>query len=164
MTSAEVPYQTHGPNGLDQVLKPTIPSLDLVPDLSEDDLLALTRKIRLRQLAVDLNANEGQLSDDMEVRKVQLALLKDLDSQATKIKLIGAKERASAADREAAIAVQRMLQIMGQHGSVPADPNREAPSITDATELPALELVPEETRVGLVEVTYEELMAKVDNT
>ncbi len=163
MTNELAPYQTHGPNGLDQVLDPTIPSLDLVPDLSEDDLLALTRKIRLRQIALDLNANQGQLSADMEERKVQLALLKDLDSQATKIKLIGAKERASAADREAAIAVQRMLQIMGQQGSGPVDPNREAPSITDAGELPELELVPEETRVGLVEITYDELMSRVDD-
>src|SRR5690606_33324864 len=99
-------------------LDPGTPSLGQVPDLNEDDVLALTRRVRLRQLAIDLNANNGQLSTDLEERKAQLALMKDLDSQATKIKLIGAKERIGAADREAAIAVARMLQMM------PDDPLR----------------------------------------
>ena len=145
-----------------------VPALSAIPEYDEDEVMALTRKVRLRQLALDLNANDGQLSHDPEARKIQLALMKDLDSQAAKIKMIGAKEKASEADREASLAVQRMLQILGDR-PYRRDPGvdghvlRERPSIADATHLKPLELKPDETQVGIDNTTYEELMERTGN-
>lgn len=155
-----------GPNALDAVLTPDVPTLDEVPDLNEDEILALTRKLRVRQIAIDLNNNNGQMPADPEERKIFLAQLKDLDSQATKIKLIGAKEKASAVDREAAMAVHRMLDMMGDkpmrrepvEGEV-----RTRPSIRDAQNLKPLELAPDETQVGVDSTTYDELMERTGN-
>jgi hypothetical protein len=153
----------------DGKLGANVPALTVIPNYSEDDVLELTRKIRIRQLALDLDANEGQLSADPEERKIQLAMLKDLDSQATKIKMIGAKEKASEADREASLAVQRMLQLVGERPyrrdptAADGEPLRDRPSIADATHLPPLELKPDEAQVGLDTTTYEELMERTGN-
>lgn len=156
--------KTGGPNGFDQELLPEVPGLDLVPDLNEDDVLSLTRRIRVRQLAIDLNKNGGRLSDDPEERKIQLSLMKDLDSQATKVKMIGAKERIGAADREAALAVAKMLKLVGENpmrrDPIEGEVTRPRPSIKDAGELSPLKLVPDETQVGLDHTTYEELMER----
>jgi hypothetical protein len=156
-----------GPNALDTVRQPTVPSLDQIPDYSEDDVLALTRKIRIRQLAIDLNNNGGELSADPEERKIQLALLKDLDGQAVKIKMIGAKEKASAVDREAAMAVHRMLDMMGdkpmRREPIDGESSRSRPSIRDAQNLKPLELAPDETQVGVDSTTYDELMERTGN-
>lgn len=151
----------------DGSLSEDVRTLDSIPDLSDADVLSVTRKIRLRQLALDLDKNGGELSDDPEIRKVQLALLKDLDNQATKIMAIGAKEKASAADLEASLAVQRMLQLMGDRPMrrEPGDSNdsnpRIRPSIADAAGLTPLVIKPDETQVGIDSTTYEELMERV---
>jgi len=167
MSDENLPVAGKGPNALDQILEPTVPSLDQVPDLNEDELLALTRKIRVRQLAIDLNNNGGKLSDDPEERKIQQALLKDLDSQATKIKLIGAKERIGAADREAALAVAKMLQMVGDNpmrrAPVEGEVVRTRPNIRDAGDLEPLKLAPDETQVGIDNTTYDELMERTGN-
>ncbi len=146
---------------LDDDIKP----LAEIPEFSEDDVLNLTRRIRMRQIAIDLNKNGGEMPTDPEERKIFLAQLKDLDGQATKIKMIGAKEKASAADREAALAAQSLIRMLGDNalrkGSITSD--RAIPTIDDAGTLPALELVPDETQVGLDTTTYEELMERTGN-
>jgi hypothetical protein len=152
----------------DGSLAPDVPALSTIPEFNEDEVLALTRKVRIRQLALDLDKNGGELSNDPEERKIQLALMKDLDSQATKIKMIGAKEKASEADREASLAVQRMLQLVGDRPyrrdpAVDGHVVRERPSIADATNLKPLELKPDETQVGMDTTTYEELMERTGN-
>ena len=153
----------------DGILEEHVPALSTLPDFNEDEVLALTRKIRIRQLAIDLDKNRGELSLDPDERKVQLTLLKDLDSQATKIKMIGAKEKASEADREASLAVQRMLNMLGEK-PYRRDPTvegiavRERPSIADAPHLKALELKPDETQIGIDTTTFDELMQRTENT
>lgn len=152
----------------DKDLDEKVPALVTMHDYSEDDVLGLTRKIRLRQLALDLNENQGKLSDDPEERKVQLAMMKDLDNQVLKIKTIGAKEKIAQADYEAAEATQRFLKMMGDD-LMRRDPNpaagesRAAPSIADATGLPPLVIRPDETQVGLDTTTFEELMERTGN-
>jgi D-ribose pyranose/furanose isomerase RbsD len=169
MNDESLPVVPKGPNALDAVLDPTVPSLNQVPDLSEDEVLLLTRKIRLRQLQIDLNSNEGQLSDDPEVRKVQLAMLKDLDSQAAKIKMIGAKEKATAVHKEAVQAVGEMMRMMGDdplRRKTPLDgeSRRVRPSIKDLPHLKPLEIVPDETQVGVDHTTYEELLERTGHS
>ncbi len=138
-----------------------------VPEFSERDVMELTRKIRFRQIALDLNNNGGEMPKDPEERKIFLAQLKDLDNQAAKILLIGAKEKASAADREAAIAAQRVLRMLGDNvmrrEPAAGQEERPVPSIADAAGLQPLELVPDETQVGVDNTTYEELMERTGN-
>lgn len=165
MSDENLPVTPKGPNGLDQTLQPTTPRLDQVPDMSEDEVLALTRKLRIRQLAIELNNNGGEFSTDPEEKKIQLAMLKDLDNQATKIKMIGAKEKATAADREASLAVHRMLQMLGDNpmrrqAPIEGEVSRPRPSIKDAENLKPLQLVPDETQIGLDTTSYEELMER----
>lgn len=149
----------------DGVLDDDIKPLNEIPEFSESDVLKLTRSIRMRQIAIDLNKNRGEMPQDPDERKVFLAQLKDLDSQATKILMIGAKEKASAADREAALATQSMLRMLGDNAMRRGDINsdRPIPSIDDAGGLPPLSLVPDEVQVGLDGTTYEELMERTGN-
>lgn len=168
MSDENLPVVDKGPNALDSVREPSVPSLDQIPEYNEDEILALTRKLRVRQLAIELNNNGGMLAQDPEERKIQLTIMKDLDSQAAKIKMIGAKEKASAVDREAALAVHRMLEMMGDRpmrrdaieGEVVS---RQRPSIRDAQQLSPVTLAPDETQVGIDTTTYEELMTRTGN-
>lgn len=149
----------------DAVLEGGTPTLQETPDLSEDEIFSLTRKIRIRQIAADLNEHKGQMPSDPEERKIFLSQLKDLDNQAAKIKMIGVKEKTNAADALAADAVQRMLKLMGDNPMrrTPVAASTARPSIDDAVELAPLELVPDETYVGLDGTTYDELMERTGN-
>lgn len=167
MSDDTLPVVSKGPNAFDAVLDPIVPSLEQVGNLSEDELFELTRRIRLRQLAIDLNNNGGQLSDDPKVRKVQLDMMKDLDSQAAKIKLIGAKEKANAGQKEAVLAVTAMMRMLGDDPmrqvaapAVDSELARRRPSIDSLEHLKPLEAVPDETQVGVDGTTFEDFLER----
>ena len=140
-----------------------VPDLDQVPEMDEDAVLRLTRRMRLRQVRLDLEKNGGEMPVDPEERKIFMQNLKDLEGTAVKIKMVGAKEKSNATER---MAVEAVLRIMQQTGG--QDPyrqpvlegqvvNRQAPSIEDASGLPPLDLVPDETSVGVADITYEQV-------
>lgn len=162
MSEDKLPLATSGPNGFDQILQPTVPNLDQVPNLGDDDVLQLTRKLRLRQVAIDLNNNGGEMPVDPEERKVFLANVKALEDAAAKNKLTGVKEKVNAADKLAAEAVQMMLRRMGDNPMrrepIAGEAVRVVPSIDDATDLEPLTVVPDETQVGIDTTTYEDVM------
>lgn len=163
------------PQGADEVpelefFDPTrqehVPELNIVPELDEDAVLRLTRRMRLRQVRLDLEKNGGEMPVDPEERKIFMQNLKDLEGTAVKIKMVGAKEKSNATER---MAVEAVLRIMQQTGG--QDPyrqatlqgevvGREAPSITQATGLPPLDLVPDETAVGVADLTYEQVFGE----
>lgn len=165
MTRAPVDEPIAAQDFFDAVLEGGTPSLQETPDLTEDDIFTLTRKIRIRQIAADLNAGGGQMPSDPEERKIFLSQLKDLDNQAAKIKLIGVKEKTNASDAVAAAAVQRMLQMLGDNPMrrAPGAASGPRPSIDDAPVLEPLVLAPDETYVGLDGTTYDELMERTGN-
>lgn len=167
MSNDNLPVAGQAANFFDRALVAEVPGLDQVPDMSEDEVLQLTRKLRIRQVAMDLDKNGGQMPSDPEERKIFLAQLKDLDSQVIKVKSIGAKEKASAADREASLAVQHMLRLLGDNPmrreAIGGTSQREVPSIKDAVHLPPITLVPDEIQVGLDTTTYDELMERNGN-
>ena len=164
MSDDKLPLATNGPNGFDQILQPTSPRLDQVPLLTDDQTLDLARRIRLRQIAIDLNNNGGEMPVDPEDRKVFQANLKDLEAAAAKNKLTGVKEKISAVDKLAAETVQRVLQQLGT-GAMRVEPiqgqaTRERPSIAQAEDLPPVDTVPDEMQVGVDSTTYDELMER----
>lgn len=167
MSDEKLPLATSGPNGFDQILQPTTPTLDQVPGLGDDQVLDLVRRVRLRQVAIDLNNNGGEMPVDPEERKVFLANIKALEDAAAKNKLTGVKEKISGADRLAAEAVQMMLRKMGDN-PMRREPiqgeARHVPSIDDATDLAPLATVPDEMQVGIDSTTYEDVMARNNMT
>lgn len=149
----------------DEIRQDHVAPLDQVPELDEDAIMRLTRRIRLRQIRVDLEKNGGEMPVDPEEKKIFLAQLKDLDSQAAKIKMIGAKEKSNATERLAVEAVLRMAQQFdGQNpyrkDPIPGTATRVRPSITDASNLEPLTLVPDELAVGVADVTYDSLFGE----
>ncbi|WJJ55164.1 hypothetical protein [Xanthomonas phage RTH11] len=164
MSDEKLPLATDGPNGFDQILQPTSPRLDQVPLLTDDQTLDLARRIRLRQIAIDLNNNGGEMPVDPEDRKVFQSNLKELEAAAAKNKLTGVKEKISAVDKLAAETVQRVIQQLGT-SAMRVDPiagqaTRERPSISDAADLPPVDTVPDEMQVGVDSTTFDELMER----
>ncbi|QVD49400.1 hypothetical protein LUCX_330 [Xanthomonas phage vB_XciM_LucasX] len=145
-------------NGLAPIKR--VPDIDQIADMNEDELLAYTRKIRLRQIAYKLEANGGVLPDDLDEQKLVHVMLKDLDSQAIKQKQIGARAQESAADREAVAAVARALERLGDRpmqAPIEGTVRREAPRISDASNLQPLELKPGEASVQIEEIPFDSL-------
>ncbi len=142
-----------------------VPSLDAVPELDEDTVLRLTRRVRLRQMRLDLETHGGEMPKDPEERKIFMQNLKELEGSAAKIKMIGAKEKSNATERLAVEAVLRIASQMGTQNPyakpvVEGSATRIAPTIEDAQDLPALQLVPDETTVGVADTTYEQLFGE----
>lgn len=167
MSDENLPLASSGPNGFDQILQPTTPKIEQVPDLGDDQVLKLARKLRLRQVAIDLNNNGGEMPLDPEERKVFLANLKALEDAAAKNKLTGVKEKISGADRLAAEAVQNMLRLVGENPMrrpVIEGQARAIPSIDDAEGLEPLKTVPDETQVGIDGTTYDDVMSRNNMT
>ncbi len=168
MSDEQLPLASSGPNGFDQILQPTTPRIEDVPDLGDDQILKLTRKLRLRQVAIDLNNNGGEMPVDPEERKVFLSNVKALEDAAAKNKLTQVKEKISGADRLAAEAVQLMLRQVGDNpmrrDPIPGEATRVIPSIDDAQGLEPLALAPDETQVGLDTTTYDDVMNRTGMT
>lgn len=145
-----------------EVRQEHVPSLDAVPELDEDTVLRLTRRVRLRQMRLDLEAHGGEMPKDPEERKIFMQNLKELEGSAAKIKMIGAKEKSNATERLAVEAVLRIATQMGTQNPYAQTVSeggvtRAPPSIEDAKDLPVLELVPDETSVGVADMTYEQV-------
>lgn len=142
-----------------------VPNLDDVPEMDEDSVLRLTRRMRLRQVRLDLEKNGGEMPVDPEERKIFMQNLKDLEGTAVKIKMVGAKEKSNATERMAVEAVLRIMQQTGgqdpyRQAVIEGQATRQAPSITDAAGLPPLDLVPDETAVGVADITYEQVFGE----
>lgn len=149
----------------DEIRQDHVTPLNLVPELDDDAVLRLTRRIRLRQVRVELEKNGGEMPVDPEEKKIFLANLKDLEGSAAKNKMIGAKEKSNATERLAVEAVLRMAQQMGganpyRKDAIEGTSTRVAPSISDAKGLAPLTLVPDETAVGVADVTYDQLFGE----
>lgn len=154
---------------------PSLPSQPAVkPDLEkliaavtardEDQVFDYTRRIRLKEVQRIMEDNNGNLPADPKEAKIVMELLKDLDSQAAKIKTVGAKEKSTAVDREANQIAKVLLDKLGTNmfrvdeSSTQAS-HREIPSIDNA-DLPPLELVPDETKVGVSTETYQSVFGE----
>lgn len=125
----------------------------------EDQVFDYTRRIRMKEVQRIMEDNGGNLPADPKEAKVVLDMLKDLDSQAAKIKAVGAKEKSTAVDREANLIAKKLLDQLGTNMFRVDDPasqaaRRDIPSIDNA-DLPPLELVPDETKVGVSTETYQ---------
>lgn len=132
---------------------------------TEDQHLEFTQLIRHR-LIRNLTGNGQNMPNDPKDQIILLSTLDGLDRQAVNIKKIGAKERAGAADREAA---RIIALINAQHGNtdpfarqpLEGESQRILPAPTlDETGLPPLELVEGETAVGLATETFESFKQK----
>jgi hypothetical protein len=132
---------------------------------SDDDRMAFTQGIR-KKLINEMTAHGTQIPADKGEKMVLLAALGDMDKTALANKKIGSQERMGAADRQAALLIQR-LSTTGFN--TPSGSPFERPVIDgqcervdlelDTTSLPALELVPGETDVGIATRNFDEFMA-----
>lgn len=142
--------------------------------MSDEQIVSYTQGVRKRM--VDEMTTSGIPSDKGD-RMVLLAALGDMDRTAVAKMKIGSKERQGQADREAALIAER---LRAQYGSKPPflakAPEDDDDGIIDGeysevkipqldtTDLPALELKPGETDVGISTMNYEEFMGKMEGT
>lgn len=130
----------------------------------EDQVFDYTRRIRMKEVERIMEDNGGNLPADPKEARLVLDMLKDLDSQAAKIKTVGAKEKSTAVDREANQIAKVLLEKLGTNmfrvdESSAQESQREIPSIDNA-DLPPLQLVPDETKVGVSTETYQSVFGE----
>jgi len=130
----------------------------------EDQVFDYTRRIRMKEVERIMEDNGGNLPADPKEAKLVLDMLKDLDSQAAKIKAVGAKEKSTAVDREANLIAKTLLDKLGTNMFRVDDQSAAAstgqPPSIDQADLPPLELVPDETKVGVSTDTYQSVFGE----
>ena len=132
---------------------------------SDDDRMAFTQGIR-KKLINEMTGHGTNMPTDKGDRMVLLAALGDMDRTALANKKIGSQERMGAADRQAALLIQRLANT---GFNTPSGSPFERPVIEgeftevkvelDDSSLPQLELVPGETDIGIAQRGYDEFMA-----
>lgn len=129
--------------------------------LTDDEMLQYTQ--RIRRGFVDHTLENGFPSDPKE-QAILLSAISDMDRTAIQNKRIGTDANQAEADRMAAMMIAKMSnQFNGADPFARGDgsaPVREFPTI-DETLLPEVTLVPGETEVGISELTYDELAARM---
>ena len=143
---------------------------NLIPDegnegMTEDQVLQFTQS--KRKLIVDAVMINGQVPADNKERYVLLMALSDMDKQAVNIKKIGAKERSGEADRQAAMVIARMNTQLDGRDPFKRQPiegsfTRVSAPVLDDSSLPALELAPGETEIGISHENYDSFIARVE--
>lgn len=130
--------------------------------ITEDDQLSYTQRMRHRMIEEMTDYGKTVPSDNKD-RNTMLAALADMDKQTLGLKKIGSKEKMSAADREAASLLARMLNRMGGQDllSSEVDETRAVPSLDEITLAP-LEVVPGETDIGTITEDYDSFIARME--
>lgn len=140
---------------------------ELTPLGGDDDHIHYTQTLRHR-LIHDMTMQGEKLPDDAKERALLLQAMADMDRTALANKKIGSKERTAAKDREAAELLARMVGRLGfkspfeSHDTIDGE-CREVPALK-AGDLPAIELVPGETDIGISTVGYDEFMSKMEGS
>lgn len=152
---------------------------DIVPTtgaaMSDDQIVDFTQGVR-KQLVDDMTERGTAMPKEKGDRIVLLAALADMDRTAVAKMKIGSKERQGAADREAALIAARLHSQYGSKSPFAIQRSSDdedvidgeyaeirAPEL-DTTALPALEIKPGETDIGISTTNYEQFMGKMEGT
>lgn len=134
--------------------------------LTQDDQLQYTQRMRHRVVQKITNGGHAIPSEAKEVYAL-LTALDGMDRQSVNLKKIGAQERSNEADRLAAATIAKMNARLG--GLHPFErpvidgefTEVKAPSL-DTREMPALELAPGETDIGIESRNFDTFMQEME--
>lgn len=132
---------------------------------SDDDIIARNQGIRRR--FIDTLTAEGKFPEDTKEKYVLLQAMADADRTAIQNKKIGSSEKQGAADRQAALIIAKMGSTFGskspfERQRTDDDEGEREPPRLDSAQLPAVELVPGETEIGLPSDNYESFMQRME--
>lgn len=138
--------------------------IQLKEAVSDDEVLNYSQRLR-RGLVDAMTENGTSFPEDTKDRYALLTALSDMDRTAIQNKKIGSVEREGAADRAAAVALAKVIQLAGGNnpfvGKTIHETPREIP-VLDESNLEELTMVPGETAIGISSETYTEFMSRME--
>lgn len=129
--------------------------------LSDDQIIDYTQRVR-KSFVGDM-LKDGFPTENSD-RQVLLSALADMDRVAIQNKKIGSDDAKADADRIAALAIARITQQMGSTipGERPVIEGSFKEVVGDITLIPAIDVVPGETDIGISDDTYDDFTGRME--